>query len=63
MFNGMAAGVEGRGPESIHARAGIALLLLSGIVAWLLVRNFDEVTATVRVPFYGEISLPVTERG
>jgi len=63
MVHGRAAGRFPDGLGRTRTGAGLALLLLSGLVVWLLVRYYDEPNAVIAIPGLPEIPVPAIQKG
>jgi cytochrome b len=63
MVHGRAFGRPPDGLASSHARTGVLLLLLSGLVLALLVGYYDEANGVIAIPGLPEIPVPAIQKG
>jgi cytochrome b len=63
MVHGRVAGRPPEGLAGTHARAGLLLLLLSGLVLALLVGCYDEANGVIAIPGLPEIPVPAIQKG
>ena len=63
MVHGMGEGDMDQSLPSTYPMAGLFILLTSLTIVFLIYNGYDENGACIRIPWVGEISLPIGERG
>ena len=63
MINGMRYGRYADGLPRECWAGGVALLVLSVLVTWLIFHYFDQGSSSLRIPFLPEIAVPMIQKG
>lgn len=63
MVHGMGKGHRDQSLPSTYPMAGLVILLTSLLVVFVVCKGYDENGSCIRLPWLGEVSLPIGERG